>query len=128
MTALRLFTSESVTEGHPDKVADSVSDHVLDALLREDHRSRVAVETLVAQPMAARATQISEKIVERIVVTMRFEPHACAREPRRRALRVELERCFDQYPGPFLQISLVGDGRHFANPTGAGEQETNRPS
>ena len=43
----RLFTSESVTEGHPDKVADSVSDHVLDALLREDHRSRVAVETLV---------------------------------------------------------------------------------
>ncbi len=43
----RLFTSESVTEGHPDKVADSISDHVLDALLREDHRSRVAVETLV---------------------------------------------------------------------------------
>jgi len=43
----RLFTSESVTEGHPDKVADSLSDHVLDALLREDHRSRVAVETLV---------------------------------------------------------------------------------
>ena len=43
----RLFTSESVTEGHPDKVADSVSDHVLDALLRDDHRSRVAVETLV---------------------------------------------------------------------------------
>ena len=44
----RLFTSESVTEGHPDKVADSVSDHVLDALLREDRHSRVAVETLVS--------------------------------------------------------------------------------
>ena len=43
----RLFTSESVTEGHPDKVADAVSDAVLDALLAEDPGSRVAVETLV---------------------------------------------------------------------------------
>ena len=43
----RLFTSESVTEGHPDKVADSVSDAVLDALLAQDISSRVAVETLV---------------------------------------------------------------------------------
>ncbi len=43
----RLFTSESVTEGHPDKVADSVSDAVLDALLAQDIGSRVAVETLV---------------------------------------------------------------------------------
>ncbi|MEU6593641.1 methionine adenosyltransferase [Streptomyces sp. NPDC046881] len=43
----RLFTSESVTEGHPDKMADQISDAVLDALLREDPTSRVAVETLV---------------------------------------------------------------------------------
>ncbi|MGB7964404.1 MAG: methionine adenosyltransferase [Propionicimonas sp.] len=43
----RLFTSESVTEGHPDKVADSISDAVLDALLTDDAKSRVAVETLV---------------------------------------------------------------------------------
>jgi S-adenosylmethionine synthetase len=43
----RLFTSESVTEGHPDKIADAISDGILDALLREDPRSRVAVETLV---------------------------------------------------------------------------------
>jgi len=43
----RLFTSESVTEGHPDKIADAISDGVLDALLAEDHRSRVAVETLI---------------------------------------------------------------------------------
>ena len=43
----RLFTSESVTEGHPDKIADQISDSVLDALLKEDPRSRVAVETLV---------------------------------------------------------------------------------
>lgn len=43
----RLFTSESVTEGHPDKVADAISDVVLDELLRQDPASRVAVETLV---------------------------------------------------------------------------------
>lgn len=43
----RLFTSESVTEGHPDKIADQVSDGVLDALLTQDPRSRVAVETLI---------------------------------------------------------------------------------
>lgn len=43
----RLFTSESVTEGHPDKVADSISDVVLDEILRQDASSRVAVETLV---------------------------------------------------------------------------------
>jgi S-adenosylmethionine synthetase len=45
--ARRLFTSESVTEGHPDKIADQISDSVLDALLADDPRSRVAVETLV---------------------------------------------------------------------------------
>ncbi|MGZ4437930.1 MAG: methionine adenosyltransferase [Nocardioidaceae bacterium] len=43
----RLFTSESVTEGHPDKIADQISDTILDALLTEDPRSRVAVETLI---------------------------------------------------------------------------------
>ncbi|MFF4582232.1 methionine adenosyltransferase [Streptomyces sp. NPDC001373] len=43
----RLFTSESVTEGHPDKIADRISDTILDALLREDPGSRVAVETLI---------------------------------------------------------------------------------
>jgi S-adenosylmethionine synthetase len=43
----RLFTSESVTEGHPDKIADQISDSVLDALLAQDPSSRVAVETLI---------------------------------------------------------------------------------
>ncbi len=45
--ARRLFTSESVTEGHPDKIADQISDTILDAMLKEDPRSRVAVETLI---------------------------------------------------------------------------------
>jgi S-adenosylmethionine synthetase len=45
--ARRLFTSESVTEGHPDKIADQISDGILDALIGADPRSRVAVETLI---------------------------------------------------------------------------------
>lgn len=47
-----LFTSESVSEGHPDKVADQISDAVLDAMLKEDPSSRVAVETLVTTGLA----------------------------------------------------------------------------
>ena len=43
----RLFTSESVTEGHPDKIADQVSDAILDAMLKDDAQSRVAVETMI---------------------------------------------------------------------------------
>ena len=43
----RLFTSESVTEGHPDKMADAISDSILDALLAQDPRSRVAAETMI---------------------------------------------------------------------------------
>ncbi|WP_273490771.1 methionine adenosyltransferase [Gordonia otitidis] len=46
-SASRLFTSESVTEGHPDKICDAISDSVLDAILADDPKARVAVETLV---------------------------------------------------------------------------------
>jgi S-adenosylmethionine synthetase len=54
-----VFTSESVTEGHPDKVADQISDAVLDALLARDPRARVACETLVTTGMAVVAGEIS---------------------------------------------------------------------
>ena len=56
-----LFTSESVTEGHPDKVADQISDAVLDALLEQDPNSHVACETLVTTGMAIVAGEISTK-------------------------------------------------------------------
>jgi S-adenosylmethionine synthetase len=59
--AARLFTSESVTEGHPDKIADQVSDTILDALLREDPTSRVAVETLVTTGLVHVAGEVSTK-------------------------------------------------------------------
>jgi len=54
-----LFTSESVTEGHPDKVADSIADSVLDALLTQDPRSRVAVETLVTTGLVVVAGEVT---------------------------------------------------------------------
>ncbi|HHH46432.1 MAG TPA: methionine adenosyltransferase, partial [Thiotrichales bacterium] len=54
-----LFTSESVSEGHPDKVADQISDAVLDALLEQDPHSRVACETLVKTGAAIIAGEIS---------------------------------------------------------------------
>jgi S-adenosylmethionine synthetase len=56
-----LFTSESVTEGHPDKVADQISDAVLDAVLKEDPKSRVACETLVTTGLALIAGEITTK-------------------------------------------------------------------
>ena len=52
VTRHHLFTSESVTEGHPDKVADQISDGVLDEALRQDPRARVACETMVTTGMA----------------------------------------------------------------------------
>ncbi|MCX5262781.1 methionine adenosyltransferase [Streptomyces sp. NBC_00199] len=57
----RLFTSESVTEGHPDKIADQISDTVLDALLREDPASRVAVETLITTGLVHVAGEVTTK-------------------------------------------------------------------
>ncbi|RZS66189.1 methionine adenosyltransferase [Agromyces ramosus] len=59
MNALRLFTSESVTEGHPDKICDQISDSILDALLTVDPHSRVAVETLVTTGLVHVAGEVT---------------------------------------------------------------------
>ncbi len=86
-----LFTSESVTEGHPDKVADQISDGVLDAILSKDIRGRVAVETLVKTGLCVVAGEVSTtayveipKIVRSTIVrigytdsTMGFDGHTC---------------------------------------------------
>src|SRR6218665_65769 len=58
MSALRLFTSESVTEGHPDKICDQISDSILDALIAKDRGSRVAVETLVTTGLVHVAREV----------------------------------------------------------------------
>jgi len=58
-SGLRLFTSESVTEGHPDKICDQISDRILDALLAVDPHSRVAVETLVTTGLVHVAGEVT---------------------------------------------------------------------
>ncbi|HNA99722.1 MAG TPA: S-adenosylmethionine synthetase N-terminal domain-containing protein, partial [Marmoricola sp.] len=55
----RLFTSESVTEGHPDKIADAISDTILDALLTDDPNSRVACETLLTTGLVVVAGEVT---------------------------------------------------------------------
>ena len=92
MTDTYLFTSESVSEGHPDKVADQISDAVLDAILEEDTSARVAVETMVKTGMAIVAGEVTttawvdlEEVVRGTIVgigytdsSMGFDGHSCA--------------------------------------------------
>jgi S-adenosylmethionine synthetase len=61
MASRQLFTSESVTEGHPDKIADQISDAVLDAMLSQDRASRVACETMVTTGLAVVSGEITTK-------------------------------------------------------------------
>ncbi|EST26639.1 methionine adenosyltransferase [Streptomyces roseochromogenus] len=67
----RLFTSESVTEGHPDKIADQISDTILDALLAADPASRVAVETLITTGQVHIAGEVTTKAYADIATLVR---------------------------------------------------------
>ena len=92
MASRHLFTSESVTEGHPDKIADQISDAVLDAMLAQDKWSRVACETMVTTGLAVVAGEITTKAYVEIPKLVRsvihdigyndalygFDSHTCA--------------------------------------------------
>jgi len=92
MASRHLFTSESVTEGHPDKIADQISDAVLDAMLDQDKTSRVACETMVTTGLAVVAGEITTKAYVEIPKLVRsviedigyddaaygFDCHTCA--------------------------------------------------
>lgn len=92
MTEAVLFTSESVSEGHPDKVSDQISDAILDALLAQDPKSRVAVETLVNTGLALVAGEVTttavidvEDIIRGVILDIGyngssegFDGHNCA--------------------------------------------------
>jgi S-adenosylmethionine synthetase len=78
--ALRLFTSESVTEGHPDKICDQISDSVLDAMLAQDPGSRVAVETMVTTGLVHLAGEVTTeayveipKIVRKVITDIGYD-------------------------------------------------------
>ena len=80
MGSRKLFTSESVSEGHPDKMADQISDAVLDALLEQDPRARVAVETMiktgflcVAGEVTTTATIDLEALVRQVIVDIGYD-------------------------------------------------------
>jgi len=91
MSMKNLFTSESVSEGHPDKVADQISDAILDALLTDDPESRVAVETLVTTGLAVVSGEVTteayidvQEIVRGVIKgigynkpTYRFDSESC---------------------------------------------------
>ena len=63
--AKRLFTSESVTEGHPDKICDQISDAVLDAILEKDPNGRVACETTVSTGLVHIMGEITTELLRR---------------------------------------------------------------
>ena len=63
MAEISLFTSESVSEGHPDKMADQISDAILDALVAQDKASRVACETMIKTGMVIVAGEISSQAI-----------------------------------------------------------------
>lgn len=87
----KLFTSESVSEGHPDKVADQISDALLDAMLAKDSKSRVAVETLVTTGLAVVSGEVTtdayvdvQEVVREVIkdigytkASYRFDSESC---------------------------------------------------
>jgi len=84
MASSFIFTSESVSEGHPDKVADQISDAILDALLEQDKHSRVACETLVKTGMVMLAGEITTKawvdmdqLVRKTVIDIGYDNPEC---------------------------------------------------
>ena len=79
MTVIKTFTSESVSEGHPDKVADQISDAILDAVISKDEKARVACETLIKTGMVVLAGEISttvdidfEKICRKVLIDIGY--------------------------------------------------------
>lgn len=120
-----LFTSESVTEGHPDKMADQISDSVLDALLAQDPHSRVACETLINTGLIVLAGEVSSKAV--------ISYSDVAREAVKRIGYDSSEKGFD-YASCSVMVALdqqspdiaqgvtTGQGLHNQKEQGAGDQ------
>ncbi|MFM7273564.1 MAG: methionine adenosyltransferase [Gammaproteobacteria bacterium] len=83
MSEYTIFTSESVSEGHPDKMADQISDAVLDAIIKDDPHARVAVETLVKTGMAIVAGEVTtstyielEDLIRQVIVDIGYDSSA----------------------------------------------------
>ena len=116
-----VFTSESVTEGHPDKVADQISDAVLDAILARDPAGRVACETLVTTGMAVVAGEITTKtyvnipdLVRRTVENIGYTDATYGMDGRTCAVLTSIDR-----QSPDIAMGVDSDGEKVQ---GAGDQ------
>ena len=120
-----LFTSESVTEGHPDKIADQISDAVLDALLTQDPKSRVACETLVTTGLIVIAGEVTTnaridyaQIARETVKKIGYDHSDKGFDYKTCGVMVTLDR---QSPD-IAQGVTVGQGIHNQKEQGAGDQ------
>lgn len=125
MTKSYLFTSESVTEGHPDKVADNISDAVLDAMLASDPTSRVACETLVTTGLALVAGEVTTqayvdipKLVRSTIREIGYTNAGVGFDADSCAVMVTL----DEQSPDISQGVTVGQGIHNQGEQGAGDQ------
>jgi S-adenosylmethionine synthetase len=117
-----LFTSESVTEGHPDKIADQISDHILDKILEQDRKARVACETLVTTGMAVIAGEITTSayvempdIVRQTIRDVGYKNSSMGFDWETCAVITSIDR---QSP----DIAIGVDGAGLYNEQGAGDQ------
>jgi len=120
-----LFTSESVTEGHPDKIADQVSDSILDAILAQDPQSRVACETLVTTGLIVIAGEVTTNarvdyadIARQTVKRIGYDSSEKGFDYKTCGVMVSLDR---QSPD-IAQGVTVGHGMHNQKEQGAGDQ------
>ncbi|GAA4589503.1 S-adenosylmethionine synthetase [Actinoplanes octamycinicus] len=129
--ARRLFTSESVTEGHPDKIADQISDGILDALLAQDPRSRVAVETLITTGQVHVAGEVTTqayadipKIVRDTILAIGYDSSKKGFDGASCGVSVSIgSQSPDIAQGVDSAIELrEGDSEHILDQQGAGDQ------
>ncbi|MFG3499129.1 methionine adenosyltransferase [Streptomyces sp. NPDC047928] len=132
----RLFTSESVTEGHPDKIADQISDTILDALLREDPTSRVAVETLITTGLVHVAGEVTTKAYADIPTLVRnkileigydsskkgFDGASCGVSVSIGAQSPDIAQGVDTAYEKRVEGAAAGDGGDELDKQGAGDQ------
>ena len=129
-TSLRLFTSESVTEGHPDKICDQISDGILDALLAVDPASRVAVETMVTTGLVHVAGEVTTKgyvdiptIVRDLIVGIGYDSSAVSFDGRTCGVEVSIgSQSPDIAQGVDTALEARGGDDDLLNRQGAGDQ------
>ena len=132
MSDRTLFTSESVTEGHPDKIADQVSDSVLDAILTQDAHARVACETLLTTGLCVVAGEITttavvdiNAIARRTILDIGYDSGSKGFDGRTCAVLVSLDKQSPDIAGGVdaaLELRSGSGGEDQLNALGAGDQ------